>query len=586
MTFKQTLLAIAVVGLPACVFSVSASAQALQPTTVAFINVNVIPLDSERIEPRRTVLVRADRIVAVGSSDEVKVPSDAMVIDGTGQYLVPGLTDAHVHLEMGMPWAQVRADFGDAPIYLAYGVTTVMNMGGIPTGTPTLLDWRKRVEAGTLLGPTIYTAGPFVNEPRLNTPDEVERDIVAQAQRGYDFIKFHELRGTTTGLSLPAYRRMLETARRVGIPLIGHAPVNLGLDEMLQGRQSIAHVGMLSNVYFLPLSSHTSVLLITVGALLILIFVTLSFGVGAIVRRWTGKRRPSQPSTVRNLTVIITLTAICALVSLILSLPGSPLVDSAFLRLMATVLAGLLTVATVITAFPLVRVLREVAVPIVGKIRPLLVGVSAVALTIVLLTFWVPIAWRSSDAGIDRLARRVHDSGIFVQSTLVVYTTLNNSTRTALIEDPSIDFLARSTRDAWRGLPKPLVSVSYVGFTQKVVGALHRQGVPIMAGTDAMGLSLVTPGSSLHRELGLLAASGLSPYEVLRSATVMPAAFLGKSAEFGTIAPGQRADLLLVNGNPLENLTVLERPNGVIVRGKWLPRKSLDELLKRLANGE
>jgi imidazolonepropionase-like amidohydrolase len=110
--------------------------------------------------------------------------------------------------------------------------------------------------------------------------------------------------------------------------------------------------------------------------------------------------------------------------------------------------------------------------------------------------------------------------------------------------------------------------------------------VPIMAGTDAIGLPLVAPGSSLHHELGLLAASGLSPYEVIRSATVVPAGFLGKSNEFGTIAPGQRADLLLVNGNPLENLTALEHPNGVMVRGRWLPRPDLDQLLKRLANSE
>ena len=111
------------------IWSASASAQEPQPT-VAFVSVNVIPLDRDRVEPRQTVTVRADRIVAVGSDDSVKVPSDATVIDGSGQYLVPGLTDAHVHLEMGMPWAHARADFGDAPIYLAYGVTTVMNMGG------------------------------------------------------------------------------------------------------------------------------------------------------------------------------------------------------------------------------------------------------------------------------------------------------------------------------------------------------------------------------------------------------------------------------------------------------------------------
>jgi adenine deaminase len=124
--------------------------------TVAFTNVNVIPLDYEGVKQDRTVLVRGDRIVSVGSRHEVKVPSDAVVIDGAGQYLVPGLTDAHVHVS-GTPAMPTRDDFGDAPIYLAYGVTTVVNL----SGSPTVLEWRKRVNAGTLLGPTIYTAGPF-----------------------------------------------------------------------------------------------------------------------------------------------------------------------------------------------------------------------------------------------------------------------------------------------------------------------------------------------------------------------------------------------------------------------------------------
>jgi hypothetical protein len=65
-----------------------------------------------------------------------------------------------------------------------------------------------------------------------------------------------------------------------------------------------------------------------------------------------------------------------------------------------------------------------------------------------------------------------------------------------------------------------------------------------------------------------------------------PAAFPGKTKEFGTVTIGQRADLLLVAGNPLDNLAVLKRPMGVMVRGRWLPRQRLDELLKPLASNE
>lgn len=136
---------------------------------VAIVNVNVIPMDRERVVAGQTVIVQGDRIVAVGATGEVPVPADATVIDGAGRYLLPGLTDAHVHLTTGMPWAPTRPDFGDATIYLAYGVTTVFNLGG----TPTQLEWRRRIAAGELIGPAIYTAGAFVNEPRVTTPDDV-----------------------------------------------------------------------------------------------------------------------------------------------------------------------------------------------------------------------------------------------------------------------------------------------------------------------------------------------------------------------------------------------------------------------------
>jgi Amidohydrolase family len=418
----------------------------------------------------------------------------------------------------------------------------------------------------------------------VNTPDEVERDIVAQANLGYDLIKFHELLRTTTGLSRPAYRRMVETARRLGIPLVGHAPVNLGIDEMLQEQQSLAHVGMLNNIYFLPLASNTMVLLVTAVSTLVLICTALASVVRSFSKR---QRRASALGTIRTLNGTLAIAAVAAFMCAGMFMPGGPLFNSTFFRLVFTTLSGIVAAVTVIAVVSAVRLLRHAVVPTSGKIEAVLVPTSAVALTVVMLTFWVPVSWRSSDGGIDRLAKRVHDAGIFVQSTLVAYDTFSTSGRAALINERAVDFLMSSTREAWRQEPKRGIPFNHLtAFMQKVVGALHRQGVPIMAGTDAMGLPLVTPGSSLHRELGLLAASGLSPYEVMRCATVVPAAFLGKSKEFGTIAPGQRADLLLINGNPLEHLTVLEHPNGVMVRGKWLPPPKIDELLKRLAGGE
>src|SRR5258706_3958720 len=258
---------------------------------VSVVNVNLIRMDRDRVEPGQTVVVQGDRITAFGAAGEVVVPDAAMVIDGTIRYLLPGLTDAHVHLTGFLP-GLTRHDFGDAPLYLANGITTVVNLGG----TATELEWRQRIAAGDLLGPTIYTSGPFVNEPRVNTPDEVQREVVTQARQGYDLIKFHELPGTTTGLSLAAYRTMNETAREVSIPLVGHAPVNLGLDVMLQERQSLAHVGNLGNLYFLPVQANLRFLVVSATALFLLIVIVLAWAGAALVRRLR-QNPPRRPPT-------------------------------------------------------------------------------------------------------------------------------------------------------------------------------------------------------------------------------------------------------------------------------------------------
>ena len=95
--------------------------------------------------------------------------------------------------------------------------------------------------------------------------------------------------------------------------------------------------------------------------------------------------------------------------------------------------------------------------------------------------------------------------------------------------------LQADVRARWLRIPQGVPSwYRYTDFTKKVTSALHRAGVPLMVGTDAMGFPLLTPGSSLHRELQLLVQSGLTPYEAVRAATVVPASFW---AERGSLAP-------------------------------------------------
>jgi hypothetical protein len=552
-----------------------ATAQAPQPppgvAATAIVHVNVIPMDRERVERDQTVVVRGDRIVGLGPSPTLSVPASATIVDGSGCYLLTGLTDAHVHIE-DLPWAHARQDFGDAPLYLASGITTVFAL----SSTPVQLEWRRRVAAGELLGPTVYLAGPFINEPRVSTPEAVREEIVRQRREGYDLIKYHELPDTTMGLSLPAYVAMIDTARAVGLPLVGHAPVNLGLDAMLRAHQPLAHVGMLTNVYFLPLLSHTTTILVTAGALGVLLLLVLIAAGRSVARRSHDRQSKRSRQPLAALTLAWTVVAFVVAAA---SSPGGPKSDSVVLRVVFTAMAIGVAVATVGSIALTVRRSDTVSAPGYGRLELAVASCAMIVLTWTLATFWVPVSWRSTERGIARLANRIHDAGIPVQTTLTVYETFDAATRARLLQDPAIDYLRPDTADAWRRLPAAGPPGARVHeFAMRVVGALHRAGVTLIAGTDAMGLPLVVPGVSLHRELHLLVESGLTPYEALRAATVAPASFLRKEQEFGTIAVGRRADLLLVNENPLEDIGRLREPAGVMVRGQWLTRAQLVDL--------
>ena len=221
---------------------ISSSAAGAPPPadTAAFVNVTVLPMDSERLLPHQTVLVRGDRIVEIAPVARLRPPSDATLIDGRNRYLIPGLTDAHIHF-----YGYSQAGAGDRKLeqqvlllLLANGVTTAVNM----EGSPPILALRDELARGTVLGPKLYTTGPFIQMPDpqglpgrkgLGTPAEVTKEVLEEKRLGYDFVKVHG--------DLPAetYRALLETARQQGIRVVGHVPSNLGIDAALDGHQAL-----------------------------------------------------------------------------------------------------------------------------------------------------------------------------------------------------------------------------------------------------------------------------------------------------------------------------------------------------------
>jgi imidazolonepropionase-like amidohydrolase len=184
----------------------------------AFVAVNVVPMDTERVLPNHTVLVQDGRITALGPADKVPVPAGAVRIDGRGRYLMPGLADMHWHSSMEH-YDQNRLT------YLAHGITSLRNIGEEK-------QLVRPFDAAKVLGPRLYTSfTPFTGD--LTRPDSAAAYLAAQKAAGYDFLLFpRALRGgfvfprltRATGRQneQPLVDSLLAAARRLGFPVASH----------------------------------------------------------------------------------------------------------------------------------------------------------------------------------------------------------------------------------------------------------------------------------------------------------------------------------------------------------------------------
>ncbi len=214
----------------------------------AFTGVNVIPMTGETLLGGYTVIIEGDRIIAVGPTDAIAVPSGTKVVPTDGKYLVPGLMDMHVHLGLQRgprdidPEIREQAVEDELFLYIANGVTTVRNM----MGSSYHLRMRERIAQGELLGPRMYTAGPLVDGVPPTWPSghrilvdgvDVHAFIRDYLDEGYDFVKSY------SKLSDNVYRALLVEARNMGVTVAGHIPTHSTVVHALEyGQASIEHM--------------------------------------------------------------------------------------------------------------------------------------------------------------------------------------------------------------------------------------------------------------------------------------------------------------------------------------------------------
>lgn len=419
------------------------------PSVTAFVHVNVVTMDDQEVLRDRTVLVQDGTIAAIGTA--LPVPAGARVVDGGGTaYLSPGLADMHTHSTTKQ----------DMAVYLANGVTTVLNMGDATQEF--VAQIRPAIESGRIPGPHVVVAWRVDGTQRygglvLTTPDDA-RALVRLAQtNGYAFVKVYN------DLSKDVFEALIDEGRRRHVPVVGHGVTSVGiLRQLADGQVLVAHTEE---------------------------FLYTAFSQAPAAHPNQAPADAEIPAMVRSV-----------------------------LATHAYVTADLNTYATIARQW--------------GK--PAVIDAFLAAPTTRYLSPDRRLGWRNDD-----YIRRKGEL------------------------DTRLAFLARFTK------------------------ALADGGVPLVVGTDAPSIPGLAPGFSVHDALDRLVAAGLTRRQALAAATRTPGEFFARyvpgTQPAGVLRAGNRADMLLSSGNPLDDLATLRKPLGVMVSGRWYARPELDALLANVA---
>ncbi len=438
-----------------------ASAQnSLDNSTLAIVDVHVVPMDGNSVLENQTVIVSNGRIRAVGNTADIALPENARVIEGNGRYLMPGLVDLHVHIRRPDEYVN----------YLAWGVTTVMHLGGSAARGKELLEHRRQIASGEMTGPNIYTTERTLDgDPPtggsllpIPSPDAARAKVAEMKAAGFDFVK------TYNNVSLPVFRAIVEEAGRLNLPVFGHIPRNFDpLIALRGGLDAVAHTEEFFFTYF------------------------------------DGPRSTKD----MDLTYRPDLSKIPALV----------------------------------------KVLQENDVAVMPDLS---------------FTFTNLLMWDGLDhIWMDGELKYQHPN-------TVLDWRAGNINRRREIEN----FIFRG-------------QIKYE-LLQELTRSFQEANILQVIGTDAT-LPGLFPGRAAHRELTELVKAGLSNYDALSIGTRNGGEFVRRYVDseerFGQIAPGYRADLILIEENPLDDVRHVRDVAGVAVAGKWMDKSELDILRASMA---
>lgn len=438
--------------------------------TLAITHVTLIDITNGRAQPDTTVTIDSNRIAGIAHST---TPKAGQVVDGSGQFLIPGLWDMHTHVYFD----KTAADGTDLmlPLFLANGVTGIRDMG---SALDPVLHAREEIAAHRLFGPRMIVSGPMLDGVKsqyqasipITTPEDGRKAVAMLKSRGVDFIKIQ------SGVPREAYFAIAAESKKRGIEFEGHVPDAIRAAEAVAaGQRTFEH---LIGVFEASSPDEDK-------------YLSGTKTPGAFLATWDAKREA--------------------------------------------------------------RIIQLLAQNHVWQCPTL---------------FWERGQWLvdaidySKDPDLPWAAR---------SWVTKLWPELRKSILKSLDTDP---------------LP---VRQKFVEHELDIVRKMNAAHVPFLAGTDTAAGVDVIPGFSLHLELQRFVAAGFTPLEALQTATLNPAKFYNKLAEYGPLQKGRIADLVLLKANPIDDIGNTRRISGVIADGRYISQQDLDRLrvrLKQLAAGK
>lgn len=437
---------------------------------------SIIDVTTGKIESGKSILIQGDSILSVVNDADTIQYNPVKRISAKGKFLLPGLWDMHVHFGGGDTLIQENKNL--LPLYIANGITTVRDAAA--DLSPSVLQWRKEINEGTLLGPTLFTSGPklegiksvWIGDLEVANVDEMRTALDSLQKMQVDFIKI-----TDNTMKPEVYLEAIREAKKRGLKISGHVPFALQLETVSEaGLCSVEHLG-----YFMKAGS-------------------------------TRDKEITDMAAVGKITY------------------------------------------------------RE-ALPLIAE------------------SFDAHYAFE--------VYKRIAKNGTAVIPTLTIGRTLAYLDTDHHEDDDYLKYIGKGLQKTYEGRviraandDAKAIETRHMQYEKSttLMPLLLRAGVHIIAGTDAGYLnSFVYPGIALHQELQIFVESGLTPLQALQSAILEGPAYFGKSNDYGSLEAGRKADVLLLNSNPLSNIKATQDISGVVTKGKFFDREALDSLLTMVA---